>query len=309
MLKKLFGIGQQKQSVPPSLITDGLKQSILTSLGLRSVPVMPGAAHEAFKLATDPNAETLDFVAVVEADEGLSTRVLKIANSVYYDRGGGSRTIVEAVQVLGISELRNLLNATMLASLFPAKHYLRAEFWAHNVATAITARAVARALFPHAVERVFLAGLMHDVGKLLLLQQHVEDYERVIKQGLSAGVEAPFAEVKAYPFDHTHVGLMVGEKWNFSRELCEAIGDHHKPWSELPEGSLAALVKFSDVIAHAEGLGITKDVVAYQRIYSPLLAEAWESFKVPAKERKKLLQDISLDFNAEFQSYEAWGKA
>lgn len=251
MLKKLFGIPQQKKDAEPkSSVSDSLRQSILHSLGLQSVPVMPGAAQQAFSLATNPNAEAHDFVAVIEADEGLSARVLKIANSVYYDRGGGSKTIVEAVQALGISEVRNLLNATTLASLFPAKHYLRAEFWSHNVAAAITSRVVARALLPEKIEQMFLAGLMHDVGKLLILQQHVDNYERIIKKGLTEGLEAPVAEVRVYPFDHTQVGQLVAEKWNFSSDLLDAIGSHHKPWDEIATGSVSSIVKLSDMIVH-----------------------------------------------------------
>lgn len=308
MLKKLFGFTQQKKPEQESLISDSLRNSILHSLGLKAVPVMPGAAQQAFAVATDPNAEAHDFVAVIEADEGLSARVLKIANSVYYDRGGGSQTIVEAVQVLGISELRNLLNATTLASLFPVKHALRAEFWSHNVATAITARVIARSLLPTKVEQMFLAGLMHDLGKLLLLQQHVDSYERVVKQALAEGLESPGAEVKTYPFDHTHVGQLVAEKWRFSRELYDAIGDHHRPWQDLPESSVTGIIKLSDMIVHSAGLGANRDVAAYQRIYSPLLEDAWQFFQVPIREQKRLMQEVSLDFNAEFQAYESWGR-
>jgi putative nucleotidyltransferase with HDIG domain len=309
MLKKLFSFTQPKKPEQEPLMSDALRVSILHSLGLKSVPVMPGAAQQAFTVATNPSAEAHDFVAVIEADEGLSSRVLKIANSVFYNRGGGSQTITEAVQVLGMSELRNLLNATTLANLFPVKHPLRAEFWAHNVATAITARVLARSLLSHKVEQMFLAGLMHDLGKLLLLQQHVDNYERVVKQALADGLEAPQAEVKTYPFDHTHVGQLVAEKWRFSRELYDAIGDHHKPWQDISLGSITGIIKLSDALVHATGLGAQRDVPAYQRIYSPLLDDAWHFFKVPMRDQKQLMQEVSLDFNAEFQTYETWGRA
>jgi HD-like signal output (HDOD) protein len=309
MLKKLFSFTQPKKPEQEPLMSDALRVSILQSLGLKSVPVMPGAAQQAFSVATNPNAEAHDFVAVIEADEGLSSRVLKIANSVFYNRGGGSQTIVEAVQVLGMSELRNLLNATTLANLFPVKHPLRAEFWAHNVATAITARVLARSLLSHKREQMFLAGLMHDLGKLLLLQQHVDNYERVVKQALADGLEAPEAEVKAYPFDHTHVGQLVAEKWRFSRELYDAIGDHHKPWQDVPTDTITSIIKLSDVLVHATGLGAQRDVPAYQRIYSPLLDDAWQFFNVPKRDQKQLMQEVSLDFNTEFQTYETWGRA
>ncbi len=307
-LKKLFGFGRRNEDDQPAQVPAGLKQSILQSLGLKSVPMMPGAAQEAFRVATNPNAEAHDFIDLLEGDEGLSSRVLKIANSVFYDRGGGSKTIVDAVNVIGISELRNLLNATALAGLFPVRHHLRVELWGHNVATGITAKVLARALLPALVDQVFLAGLMHDVGKLLILQQHVDNYERVVKRGLADGLESTVAETNAYPFNHAQVGQLIAEKWNFSIDLYEAIGDHHKAWVDIKEGSLTSIIKLSNLIAHVSGLGTTRDAISYQRVYGPLLEDAWAYFKVPMREQKNLLQDVHLDFDAEFRNYEGWGR-
>lgn len=309
MLKKLLGFGKRREDVEPSRLADGLKQSILQSLGLQSVPMMPGAAQEAFRVATNPNAEAHDFIDLLQGDEGLSSRVLKIANSVFYDRGGGSKTIIDAVNVIGISELRNLLNATALAGLFPVRHHLRVDLWGHNVATGVTAKVLARALLPSLVDQVFLAGLMHDVGKLLILQQHVDNYERIVKRGLTEGLISTAAEAKSYPFDHAQVGQLIAEKWNFSRDLYEAIGDHHKPWGDIKEGSLTSIIKLSNLIAHTLGLGVTRDTISYQRVYGPLLEDAWAFFNVPMREQKSLLQEASLDFDAEFRNYEGWGRS
>jgi putative nucleotidyltransferase with HDIG domain len=270
---------------------------------------MPGAAHKAFSLSTNPNAEARDYIEVLEADEGLSTRVLKIANSVFYDRGGGSRTIVDAVTVVGTTELRNLLNATVLASLFPVRHYLRAELWTHNIAVALTSRLIAQSLYPHQADQAFLAGLMHDVGKLLMLQQHLETYERVIKKGLAEDLDSVSAEVRVYPFDHTHVGQMIAEKWNFSEDLHAAIGGHHAPWASIERGSLAALIKLSDLIAHASSLGAGRDAVAWKRVYAPLLEDAWAYHDVPVREQRRIISEASREFDSEFQLYESWGKS
>ena len=309
LLGKLFQRRPTTEESAKPQIPEALRQSILQSLGLKSVPIMPGAAHKAFSLSTNPNAEARDYIEVLEADEGLSARVLKIANSVFYDRGGGSRTIVDAVTVVGTTELRNLLNATVLASLFPVRHYLRAELWTHNIAVALTSRLVAQSLYPHRADQAFLAGLMHDVGKLLMLQQHLETYERVIKKGLAEGLDSVSAEVRAYPFDHTHVGQMIAEKWNFSLDLHEAIGRHHAPWTDIERGSLAALIKFSDLIAHASGLGAGRDAASWKRIYTPLLEDAWAYHDVPVREQRRIISEASREFDSEFQLYESWGKS
>lgn len=309
ILTKLFQRRPSTETTEQPRIPEALRQSILQSLGLKSVPIMPGAAQKAFSLSTNPNAEARDYIEVLEVDEGLSARVLKIANSVFYDRGGGSRTIVDAVNVVGTTELKNLLNATVLASLFPVRHHLRAEFWTHNIAVALTARLIAQSLYPHRADQAFLAGLMHDVGKLLMLQQHLDTYERVVKKGLAEGLESIVAEVRVYPFDHTHVGQMIAEKWNFSADLYAAIGTHHAPWADIERGSLAALVKLSDLIAHAGGLGAGRDSSAWKKICAPLLEDAWVFHDVPAREQRRLVSEASREFDSEFQLYESWGKS
>jgi len=155
---------------------------------------------------------------------------------------------------------------------------------------------------------MFLAGLMHDIGKLLLLQQHVENFEKIVHKALADGVESTVAEVGVYPFDHTQVGQMVAEKWRFSRELYDAIGDHHKPWADIAKDSLAAIIKVSDLIAHVGGLGLSRDVGLHQRLYAPLLDETWAFLDVPLKEQKRLVQEASLEVNDEFEMYQTWGR-
>jgi putative nucleotidyltransferase with HDIG domain len=310
MLRKLLKLAKsaQKKSPQPARLPIGVRGAILNSLGLKTIPAMPKAAEAAFRIATNPAAEAHDFIGLLESDEGLSARVLKIANSVFYDRGGGSKTIIEAVNVVGIAELRNLLNATALSGLFQIKHPLRADFWGHDVATAIVAKVLARNLAPDLSEQVFLAGLMHDIGKLLILQQHRESYEKLVKKGFSEGLESTLAEYRGYSFDHAQVGQLIAELWNFSPELYEAIGDHHKPWRDLKRGSLVTLVKLGNLIAHSQCLGIARDGASHQKIYSPLLDEGWSFFGVQAREQKGIVQQALLEFNAEFQNYEGWGR-
>lgn len=306
MFRRLFGYKKPVNEPSQAQLSEALQGSILRSLGLKDVPSMPATAREAFRVAVDPESDIRDFIDVIEADEGFSAKLLKIANSVFYDRGGGSKTIEDAVNVIGLTELRNLLNASVLSGLFPVKHYLRAEFWSHNLATALTAKVLSHYLLSDGRQGIFLAGLMHDVGKLLILQQHVDNYEEIVKKALASGVESTVSEVAVYPYDHTDVGRMLAEQWKFSSELIEVIGCHHKEWSELPKDSLVSIVKLSDMIVHVGSFGCEHDTVAYHRIYAPLLEEAWMHFGVPLREQKKIIQQAEIDFHSEAQNFETW---
>jgi HD-like signal output (HDOD) protein len=307
MWKKLFGGKSAEDEVQLPPLTDGVRQAIFTSLGVKSLPAMPHAAQQAFQLATKPNAEAHDYIEVIEADEGLSAKTLKIANSVFYDRGGGSRTIADAVNVIGIAELRNLLNASALMNVFPLRHPLRSQLWAHDIATALTARLIAKTIAPHLADSAFLAGLMHDIGKLLLLQRHTESYAKLLKEGLSAGLESPLAEVNEYPFDHTHVGQLIGEQWRFTKELTMAIRCHHNDWSTFSGISLAALIKASDILTHGLNLGAERDTALYRAVYEPLVEPTWEFLKISGALKATIAREAQRCFETEYELYSSWG--
>ena len=305
MLSKLFrSKTKQNEAHPP--LADGVQQSIVSYLGIKSLPIMPKVAQQAFQLATSPNAEPEDYIAVVEHDEGLSARVLKIANSVYYSRGSDSKTITDAVTVIGISELQCLMNATALSNFFPTRHPLRALFWAHDIAVAITARTLANTLRPAQADMAFLGGLMHDIGKLFMLQQHTTNYEKVVTKGYEEGLQSIDGETVAYPFDHTQVGHLIAERWHFTPELTAVISKHHKSWQEIPKDSIVALVKTANIIAHTLALGAGREANQARRIYEPMLPDAWNHLEVAKPLQGELLDRAASAFEQERSLYESW---
>jgi HD-like signal output (HDOD) protein len=303
---------KKKKAAPESVanLPSGVRTTIMNTLGLSTIPLMPQAAQHAFELTTNPGAEAHDYIEVIEADESLSAKVLKIANSVFYDRGGGSKTIAEAVAVVGISELQGLLNATALANVFPLRTPIRNQLWAHDVATAITARLLARTLLPSCIDQAFLAGLMHDIGKLLMLHRLTSSYERVLKQAAGAGIVATEAEAGEYPFDHTEVGQLLAERWNFSAELTTTIRTHHQSWDDLPQLpqlSLTGIIKASDILAHALGLTAHTEPPALQQTYEQLLPAAWEYLRIPSGSQRGVIEEARRTFQHEHELFASWG--
>lgn len=305
MLSKLFG-SKSKKPEEQSRLPDGVRQSIMSYLGIKSLPIMPKVAQQAFQLATNPNAEPEDYIAVVERDEGLTARVLKIANSVYYSRGTGSKTIAEAITIIGATELKCLMNSTALSNFFPSRNPLRAQFWAHDIAVALTARTLAQLTTPAHTDMAFLGGLMHDVGKLFMLQQHTTKYEKVVVHGYSEGLESVEGEVIDYPFDHTQVGHLIAERWNFSPELTAVISRHHKPWKEIPTHSVLGIVKAANIIAHTLALGAGREANQARRIYEPMMPEAFEHLGIAEPMHKEILERAATTFEEERSLYESW---
>ncbi len=311
MFGRFFGKAKPKQDAGFPPLSTSISGSILNVVGARSIPSMPGAAQKAFQLATDPNAEARDFIEVIESDEALSARIIKIANSVFFDRGTKSTTIESSVTVIGINELRCILNANALTDIFPSKHPYRSALWSNDIATGLIARNLAQRLLPGKAEIAFLGGLMHDIGKLLLLQRSPEEYGRVLKIVEAEGKSFCEAEERRFPFTHVEVGQLIAERWNFTPEIIEIIRDHHRAWSpsefEAREVSLTALVKAADIIAHALGLGHPKGFSKVRSIAQNELEEVWRVLKIPVEEHKTVLEQFEKTYALEFDLYTSKG--
>ncbi len=311
MLRGLFGGSNKKPEEkgisPPPKLTTAVIGSINTIVGAHSIPPMPGAAQKAFSLSINPKAEARDFIDVIESDEGLSARVLKIANSVFFDRGRLSKTIEEAVLVIGINELRCLLNSTTLSEIFPSRSRIRAQLWSNDVATAIVARSLAQNYSGSRSELAFLAGLMHDIGKLLILQKASVEYRRVINLVERDALEFDRAEEQIFMFDHTEVGQLIAERWKFTTEITAAIRYHHLLWSDLAihqaSPSITVLVKAADLISHSEGFGHPRTFGKFREKHAQSLGEVWEALGMTAGDKKDMLASLRRQFELEYELY------
>lgn len=257
MFGNLFGGKNKKKPASRPVLSPGVSSAILNTVGgQRAIPAMAKSAQRAFQLSTDPTSESRDFIEIIESDEALSARVIKIANSVYFDRGTPSNTVEQSVTVIGINELRCLLNANSLVEIFPTRHPARSQLWSNDIATALFARQLAKRSMPGKESIAFLAGLMHDVGKLLLIQRAAEDYAKVFRR-VAEGTDFTSAEGEFFVFDHTEAGLLVAERWNFPAEIAFVIRNHHQNWPDDQsfESELTRIVKAADIFAHALGIG------------------------------------------------------
>ena len=183
------------------------------------------------QLADDPHAGMDEFAKLVAQDPALTTRLLKLVNSAYYGFPGRIDTLSRAVNLVGIAELRNLTLAMAAMDVFGGLENERFDmlhFWRHSLYCALVARSLAkRARVLHA-ERLFIAGLLHDVGRLLISSLLPEPSVRIL-QRMSDGEATCAAEHAELAFDHALVGYELLNLWQLPRELCEAVRCHHAP--------------------------------------------------------------------------------
>ena len=305
MLGKLFS-AFKKGSAPTVAtkvkISTAVSDSIYSVVGARSIPPMAGNAQKAFKLATDPKSDARDFIELIKADESMSARILRVANSVYFDRGKTSKSIEEAVQVIGLNELRLLLNASSLSSLFPSTHPARALAWDNDIATAVVAKFLADRCNQELSTTAFLGGLMHDIGKLLLIQRSSEDYQKILRKVEQEGMHFHEAESLIFPFDHTEVGLLIAERWSFSDDLKVAIRNHHQPFSSLGHMSLAGIIKSADILSY--GLGLVASCPSRLRVaMEKQIPDVWQYLDISIDRQPEMTKSVKRFFESEIDLY------
>lgn len=279
------------------------------TLGMRGLESMPVQAAKAFQLACDPKATLNDFVTVVESDEILSARIIKVANSVYYRRGEEAKDISCAVANIGLDELRCLLSAAMLRSLLKTKSKARNQIWGNSVATAITARHLSS--FTEINEgEAFLAGILHDVGKLIFVQRITPEYQKIVNEVNQTGKSFIELEMEKLDLTHVEVGKWLAEKWNFPESVRRAITFHHNSWpsNETLMGkqtSTAMLIKCANTIAHAGRLGHPHELTKSGANAKEELIAVAEQLKKPISTIEAILSQVEKQFNDEFSIYSA----
>lgn len=295
----------EKRILPKTSPADELR--ISQTLGLRNLESMPTQAAQAFQLACNPKSTLADFTKVVESDEVLSARIIKIANSVYYRRGEEAKEISSAVASIGLDEIRCLLSAAMLKSLLKNNSKERNYIWGNSVATGIAARKLS-SLTAIPDGEAFLCGILHDVGKLILIQRIPKEYGTLLKKGFDS--EKPFSELEDQTFDlnHIEVGKWLAEKWNFPESVREAIALHHETWTqdEKKKGkntSSAALVKCSDIISHAAFLGHPNSRTIFGKTALQELPKVADQMSTTLETIENITRQIALEFEDEFSMY------
>ena len=199
-----------------------------------------------------------ELAGIVAADAGLTVRLLCVANSSFF---GFSRKIVnlsEAIGAIGVNHLRELVTASSVISKFgavPGNLVSMDAFWRHSVAVGLAARILAGARKELNLENYFIAGVLHDVGRLVMLLKMAEPYRQVIERCRASGELLYVVERERFGFDHAAVGEALLLQWNLSPMLAEAVGAHHAPKNAERHAMCAAMVHLGDVLAHALELG------------------------------------------------------
>jgi putative nucleotidyltransferase with HDIG domain len=226
---------------------------------VKDLPPMPTVVMKAMEMCLDPNASIRNLQLLISQDQALSAKILRIVNSAMYALRREVSTVSHAVAVLGMETVKSVIMAASVDGVIQTSKDLGSKIMSdHSWGTAIAARAIARRVHYENVEEALICGLMHDLGKPVLLQNLKPQYIPIIQAVYNGSKSFHQAELLAFGFSHAHVGAMLARKWNFPPQLAEAVGYHHSPLSAPSYKQLACIINLANLMAIAMGIGFEK---------------------------------------------------
>lgn len=217
------------------------------------LPALPAVAQEVVELVDNPQTSASQLGKVIESDQGLTSKVLKIANSAFYGFPRQISTIDFAIIVLGFDALKEIVISISLVSALQKKNDASFDakgFWDHAIFSAVIARRLARDLGYRVSGEVFVGALLHDMGITVLHQHFQEEYREMCEKVRQSEVTFLEAEQEVLGVTHAEIGGWLAERWNFPSQLVEAIAKHHKPLQAAENPDLVSIIHCADMLAN-----------------------------------------------------------
>jgi len=201
----------------------------------------------------DPNSDFARIGKIISMDPALTLRLLKIVNSAFYGYRNQIETVSHALGVVGAEQLIQLVLATSVVGQFKGipKDMINMEyFWRHSVACGLVARTISEMSNETDGEKYFVAGLLHDIGRLVMCLKIPDQFRIAMDFARKSGDRWYKAEAKYFGFDHGGVGGALLRAWNLPKRLQESVAHHHNPSTAKSYSHEAAVIFLADHISH-----------------------------------------------------------
>ncbi|PIE61409.1 MAG: diguanylate cyclase [Desulfobacterales bacterium] len=251
----------------------------------QNLPSFPQAVAKLLEVTRNDSASLEEISKIIETDPGISARILEIVNSAYYGLTRRVTTLSDAVVILGLDEIKKVaLSMSIFENMFKkgrSAEFNRLLFWRHSIAVAVLSMELAKETGHADPEEAYIAGLLHDVGKIFLDLQGRTDYGAFI-QDLSTATDLVIEKERSViGLGHDDIGAYFCAQWKLPERLVIVVKYHHQPFGHLKltdeEKQLIAIVSMADFLCWAQGIG------SFDFIRPPILAPEVEAAVNPDK--------------------------
>jgi len=219
---------------------------------INTLPTVPSVLKRLSAVIEKPRITIVEISAFISNDPALTTKVLKMVNSAIYGFPGRIASVSHATMLLGLNVIKGLL---LGVSVFELMQKTMSGLYEHSLACAIASRVIAQKKNLKEPEEVSVAGLLHDIGKVILTLEFSAEYEKAMKEAQEKKIAIFDAEKNQFSATHADVGGWLAEKWRFPRNLIEVIEFHHRPMQAKNAPLEASIVHVADLLVRARGFG------------------------------------------------------
>jgi HD-like signal output (HDOD) protein len=228
--------------------------------GTVNIPTIPTVLTEITRIFHSPDGSAKDAAAVIERDPAIATRVLRLVNSSFYGLKHPVSNINLACSILGLKVIKNLVVQATVLQTFGSTPGIRGFdarwLWDHSFKTAVACRMLAEhspAASGMSHEDAYTCGLIHDIGKLILIDGQADRFGEALRLSRQLGVPLAKAEGEVFGFNHAHVGGLLAQRWKLSPVVQAAVMYHHSPATNAEDWARGFVVKAANTLAHAAG--------------------------------------------------------
>jgi putative nucleotidyltransferase with HDIG domain len=224
--------------------------------GIDNLPTPPVVFSRINEAIANPNASAYQIAAIISEDPAMSAKILRLSNSAFYGCRAEITSVKQAIITVGLEAIRSLVLSTSVLSAFKGQAYLakfQEDFWRHSLSVATACKVLTRKLSSEWIQKVdkgFSAGLLHDIGKLVMVAYLPDEWNKVQEALKDSKQPAFMTEKNVLGYSHSEIGAALASRWNLPEFIQDALAFHHFPHSSPMEGSLAPLVYAGNLLTH-----------------------------------------------------------
>jgi putative nucleotidyltransferase with HDIG domain len=267
---------------------------------IKRISTLPTIFLKVNDLLKDPDSTAMDLAKVISGDQGLTSGLLKLVNSAYYSFPRRIGTVAEAIAIIGFQQLSDLVLGATVMRLFSGtgegSPFTPKEFWRHSLSVAVFSRILAVSGRDSNHETSFVAGLLHDIGRMVLLESLPEQYLKIIESVEKRSMLIADAEQEVLGFTHADVGGRLITHWRLPDSLVQAAMRHHSP-KDIKSSPHADRVHVANILAHSLAMGKNGE-----KYVPSLLPSAWERLGLRIED----LAGVFVQFNRQYYDAESF---
>jgi len=267
---------------------------------IKRMPSLSTTVTKVLEICNSPQTSPNDLNRVISLDPVLTGQVLSLINSAYYSLPNRITSLTRAIIMLGLNTVKNLALSTAILQSLGGKDSFKSismdDFWIHSICVGVTAKALAeiKGVDKSELEVFFVAGLLHDLGKIPLNNCFPEGYVQAVERARVEQIPLYEAENMVFEIDHNLVGEMIANKWNLDGLVGLALGNHHgiQDDDEEMDAQSVSIVALANISTNLFEVGTCRDFFPDQGVFHALLEKVDVTWAAVSELRQSVLENI-----------------